>query len=68
MTLNRVAYELESKIKKLNRVSLRGTRVLILTGPSSCGKGEVASALSKVMSIPQDAFIYGEILRTTFQS
>jgi len=67
MTLNRVAYELESKIK-VERVSLKGPGVLILTGPSSCGKGEVASALSKVMSIPPEAHLsMGEILRTTFQ-
>jgi adenylate kinase family enzyme len=67
MTLNRVAYELESKIK-VERVSLRGPGVLILTGPSSCGKGEVASALSKVMSIPPESHLsMGEILRTTFQ-
>ncbi len=67
MTLNRVAYELESKIK-VERVSLRGPGVLILTGPSSCGKGEVAAALSRVMSIPQEAHLsMGEILRTTFQ-
>ncbi|BBH53776.1 nucleoside monophosphate kinase [Fluviispira sanaruensis] len=67
MTLNRVAYELESKIK-VERVSLRGPGVLILTGPSSCGKGEVAAALSKVMSIPPEAHLsMGEILRTTFQ-
>ena len=56
MTLNRVAYELESKIK-VERVSLRGPGVLILTGPSSCGKGEVASALSKVMSIPPESHL-----------
>jgi adenylate kinase family enzyme len=67
MTLNRVAYELESKIK-VERVSLLGPGVLILTGPSSCGKGEVAAALSKVMSIPPEAHLsMGEILRTTFQ-
>lgn len=67
MSLSRVAYELESKIK-VERVSLRGPGVLILTGPSSCGKGEVAVALSKVMSIPQEAHLsMGEILRTTFQ-
>lgn len=67
MTLNRVAYELESKIK-VERVTLKGPGVLILTGPSSCGKGEVASALSKVMSIPPEAHLsMGEILRTTFQ-
>jgi adenylate kinase family enzyme len=66
-SLNRVAYELESKIK-VEKVSLRGPGVLILTGPSSCGKGEVASALSKVMSIPERAHLsMGEILRNTFQ-
>lgn len=67
MTLSRVAYELSSKIK-VEKVSLRGPGVLILTGPSSCGKGEIASALSKVMSIPPYAHLsMGEILRTTFQ-
>jgi adenylate kinase family enzyme len=67
MTLTRVAYELSSKIK-VEKVSLRGPGVLILTGPSSCGKGEIASALSKVMSIPPYAHLsMGEILRTTFQ-
>lgn len=67
MSLNRVAYELESKIK-VEKVSLKGPGVLILTGPSSCGKGEVASALSTVMSIPpQNHLSMGEILRSTFQ-
>jgi adenylate kinase family enzyme len=67
MSLNRVAYELASKII-VEKVSLRGPGVLILTGPSSCGKGEVASALSKVMSIPpQHHLSMGEILRSTFQ-
>lgn len=66
MTLARVAYELESKIK-VEKVSLKGPGVLILTGPSSCGKGEVASALSKVMSIPAHAHLsMGNILRNTF--
>lgn len=67
MNLPRVAYEISSKIK-VEKVSLRGPGVLILTGPSSCGKGEIASALSKVMSIPPYAHLsMGEILRTTFQ-
>lgn len=67
MSLNRIAYELESKIK-VEKVSLRGPGVLILTGPSSCGKGEVAAALSKVMSIPPHGhFSMGEILRIAFQ-
>ncbi|MBX9703074.1 MAG: nucleoside monophosphate kinase, partial [Silvanigrellaceae bacterium] len=40
----------------------------ILTGPSSCGKGEVANALSKVLSIPHSFHLsMGDILRTTFQ-
>jgi len=60
-------YVLESNIK-VEKVSLRGPGVLILTGPSSCGKGEIAAALSKVMSIPPEAHLsMGEILRTTFQ-
>ena len=67
MSLNRVAYELASKIV-VEKVSLRGPGVLILTGPSSCGKGEIASALSRVMSIPpQNHLSMGEILRSTFQ-
>ncbi len=42
---------------------------LILTGPSSCGKGEVASALCRVMSIPpSDHLSMGEILRSSFTS
>jgi adenylate kinase family enzyme len=67
MSLNRVAYELASKII-VEKVSLKGPGVLILTGPSSCGKGEIASALTKVMSIPtQNHLSMGEILRSTFQ-
>ena len=67
MSLNRVAYELASNII-VEKVSLKGPGVLILTGPSSCGKGEVASALSKVMSIPPEHHLsMGEILRSAFQ-
>jgi adenylate kinase family enzyme len=59
--------ELESKII-VEKVSLKGPGVLILTGPSSCGKGEVAQALSQVMSIPPENHLsMGEILRSTFQ-
>lgn len=51
---------------KVEKISLRGPGVLILTGPSSCGKGEVAAALSQVMSIPrQNHLSMGEILRST---
>ena len=59
--------EFESKII-VEKVSLKGPGVLILTGPSSCGKGEVAQALSTVMSIPpQNHLSMGEILRNTFE-
>lgn len=48
------------------KVSLRGVGALILTGPSSCGKGHVAAALCKVLSIPTDRHLsMGEILRET---
>lgn len=51
---------------KVEKISLRGPGVVILTGPSSCGKGEVAAALSQVMSIPrQNHLSMGEILRST---
>lgn len=51
---------------KVEKISLRGPGVVILTGPSSCGKGEVAAALSQVMSIaPENHLSMGEILRST---
>jgi adenylate kinase family enzyme len=52
---------------KVDKVSMRRPGVLVLTGPSSCGKGEVAALLCRVMSIPPaDHLSMGEILRTTF--
>jgi len=67
MNLTRVAYELESKIK-IEKAVFRGSGILILTGPSSCGKGEVADALCKVLSIPKRAHLaMGDILRQSFQ-
>jgi len=51
---------------RIESVRLRGHGALILTGPSSCGKGEVASALCRVLSIDKQAHLsMGEILRTT---
>lgn len=39
---------------------------MILTGPSSCGKGEVANALCELVSVdPRRHLSMGEILRTT---
>lgn len=54
---------------RVDKISMRNPGVVILTGPSSCGKGEVAAALCRVMSIPpSDHLSMGEILRSAFQS
>jgi len=51
---------------RVERIALRGPGVVILTGPSSCGKGEVAAALCDLVSIdPERHLSMGEILRTT---
>lgn len=51
---------------EIERVRLRGPGAVILTGPSSCGKGEVAAALCRVLSIARGAHLsMGEILRST---
>lgn len=51
---------------KVEKISLQGPGVVILTGPSSCGKGEVAAALCQVMSLPPtDHLSMGDILRST---
>lgn len=52
---------------RVKEVTLQGPGVVILTGPSSCGKGEVAAALCEVMSIPPELHLsMGEILRSAF--
>lgn len=51
---------------RVERIALCGPGVVILTGPSSCGKGEVASALCEILSIDSRRHLsMGEILRTT---
>ncbi|MCA2960627.1 MAG: hypothetical protein IOD12_10260, partial [Silvanigrellales bacterium] len=67
-TLNSPSYDTASLVR-VDKVSMRTHGCLILTGPSSCGKGEVASALCRVMSIPpSDHLSMGEILRSSFTS
>ena len=52
---------------RVDKIRMRKPGAIILTGPSSCGKGEVAAALCKLMSIrPESHLSMGEILRTTF--
>ncbi len=54
---------------KIEKISLRGSGVIILTGPSSCGKGEVATALCKTLSISRNRHLsMGDILRNAFQT
>ncbi len=51
---------------RVEQIALRGPGVVILTGPSSCGKGEVANALCDVLSIdPGRHLSMGAILRST---
>lgn len=49
---------------RVERIALRGPGAVILTGPSSCGKGEVANVLCDVLSIdPSRHLSMGAILR-----
>ncbi len=49
---------------RVDKVSLKGPGVLILTGPSSCGKGQVAHAICQLLSVDSKNHLsMGEILR-----
>ena len=53
---------------RVERIALQGPGVVILTGPSSCGKGEVAAALCDLVSIDSLRHLsMGEILRSTIE-
>ena len=53
---------------RVEKIALRGPGVVILTGPSSCGKGEVAKALVDVVSIDAGRHLsMGQILRSTIE-
>ena len=65
--MNRTAY-LPPSLIRVEKIALNGPGVVILTGPSSCGKGEVASALCELLSIDPDRHLsMGVILRTTVE-
>jgi adenylate kinase family enzyme len=50
----------------VEKVRVEGKGVLLLTGPSGCGKGEIAKALCKFLSIPKKRHLsMGDILRKT---
>lgn len=51
----------------VEKVRVEGNGVIFLTGPSSCGKGEVAKSLCKFLSLSEDRHLsMGEILRRTY--
>lgn len=50
----------------VEKVRIDGNGVILLTGPSGCGKGEIAKALRKFLSIPEEKHLsMGDILRKT---
>lgn len=66
-----VSYD-EEKVKKgdikivVEKVHVEGNGVILLTGPSSCGKGEIAKSLCKFLSISEERHLsMGDILRKT---
>ena len=52
----------------IRQVEIAGPGAIILTGPSSCGKGEVATALCQLLNIARDRWLsMGDILRHTYE-
>jgi adenylate kinase family enzyme len=52
----------------IQRVVVEGCGAILLTGPSSCGKGEIAKELRSFLSIPKERHLsMGDILRRTIR-
>lgn len=50
----------------VKKIMVEGNGAILLTGPSGCGKGEIAKALCKFLSIPEERHLsMGDILRRT---
>lgn len=59
--------DIESRLL-IPSVEIKGRGAFILTGPSSCGKGELAQVLCDVLSIPQERWLsMGTMLRNTYE-
>lgn len=60
---------LDGSIKIIvQRVVAEGCGAILLTGPSSCGKGEIAKELRNFLSIPEERHLsMGDILRRTIK-
>jgi len=53
----------------VTQVAVEGTGAILLTGPSSCGKGEIANGLCRFLSMPPQLHVsMGELLRSTVQA
>ncbi len=61
---------LDGNIKIIvQRVTAEGCGAILLTGPSSCGKGEIAKELRSFLSIPKERHLsMGDILRRTIKN
>ncbi len=63
--MDKAIYNENIKIK-IEKVSVEGSGIIILTGPSSCGKGEIAKSLRNLLSISSNQHLsMGDILRNT---
>ncbi|HVJ54839.1 MAG TPA: nucleoside monophosphate kinase [Aliidongia sp.] len=52
----------------IRHVEIAGPGAIIITGPSSCGKGEVAKALCELLMIRRERWLsMGDILRHTYE-
>jgi adenylate kinase family enzyme len=52
----------------VEKVRIEGAGAILLTGPSSCGKGEISKELCRILSIPKERYLsMGEILRQTIK-
>ena len=60
---------LDDNIKIIDqRLIAKGCGAILLTGPSSCGKGEIAKELRSYLSIPKERHLsMGDILRRTIK-
>ena len=67
--MNNIQNILKCDIKiVVEKVKVDGNGVILLTGPSSCGKGEIAKSLCKFLSIHEDKHLsMGDILRRTIK-
>jgi adenylate kinase family enzyme len=53
----------------VERVRVEGNGAILLTGPSSCGKGEIARSISSFLSLPGDRHVsMGNVLRQTIEA